>query len=248
VLWQAAAGHWDAIKANPGTPRLPPAPKNSGATVRAFRADGRAKPPVGRQRIRSILNSAAGRQRSTTSRNCSDGHAGRSRMSAPVRTVFRMSSSAAHRLDCYGQVEVNFFKTGLPLRIIGIKRQVWPKQARRTAEWLTNAGSGRPRTARQLRNPLSGHDYASYSAISGKARHRRSWLSRHAVRRYRRQASPASSSGQPPRVRLQARQRRPRQTRDPSLSRASQHSEYDPVHRVGAAAVQGIFPRLIVTE
>jgi hypothetical protein len=35
-------------------------------------------------------------------------------MSATVRAVFGMSSSAAHRLDCYGQVEVNFFKTGLP--------------------------------------------------------------------------------------------------------------------------------------
>ena len=34
-------------------------------------------------------------------------------MSATVRTVFGLSSSAAHRLD-YGQVEVNFFKTGLP--------------------------------------------------------------------------------------------------------------------------------------
>ena len=87
-------------------------------------------------------------------------------MSAPVRTVFRMSSSAAHRLDCYGQVEVNFFKTGLPLRIIGIKRQVWPKQARRTAEWLTNAGSGRPRTARQLR-------ILSAGAISELRRHQR---------------------------------------------------------------------------
>jgi site-specific recombinase XerD len=52
-----------------------------------------------------------------------------------------------------------------------------------------------PRTARQLRNPLSGRDYASYSAISGKARHRRSCLSWNAVRRYRRQASPASSTG-----------------------------------------------------
>ena len=29
-------------------------------------------------------------------------------MSATVRTVFGMSSSPAHRLDCYGQVEVNF--------------------------------------------------------------------------------------------------------------------------------------------
>ena len=35
-------------------------------------------------------------------------------MSATVRAVFGMSSSAAHRLDCYGQVEVDFFKTGLP--------------------------------------------------------------------------------------------------------------------------------------
>ena len=35
-------------------------------------------------------------------------------MSATVRTVFGMSSSAAHRLDCYGQVEVDFFKTRLP--------------------------------------------------------------------------------------------------------------------------------------
>ena len=35
-------------------------------------------------------------------------------MSATVRTVFCISSSAARRLDCSGQVEVNFFKTGLP--------------------------------------------------------------------------------------------------------------------------------------
>ena len=32
-------------------------------------------------------------------------------MSATVRTVFGMSSSAAHRLDCYGQVEINFFNS-----------------------------------------------------------------------------------------------------------------------------------------
>ena len=50
-------------------------------------------------------------------------------MSATMRTVFGMSSSAAHRFDRYGQVEVNFFKTGLPLRIIGRKRKLWPKHA-----------------------------------------------------------------------------------------------------------------------
>jgi hypothetical protein len=49
----------------------------------------------GVQRNRSILTSAAGCQRSTMSRSCSDGHAGRLRMSATVRTVFGMSSFAA---------------------------------------------------------------------------------------------------------------------------------------------------------
>jgi hypothetical protein len=34
-------------------------------------------------------------------------------MSATVRTVFCMSSSAAHRLECYGQVEVNPFEAAL---------------------------------------------------------------------------------------------------------------------------------------
>jgi hypothetical protein len=46
-------------------------------------------------------------------------------------------------------------------------------------------------------------------------------------------------------VRLQARQRRSRHACDPGLSRSPQHSEYDALHGAGAAAVQGIFPRLI---
>jgi integrase len=58
------------------------------------------------------------------------------------------------------------------------------------ANHIDGAKNGTPAT-----HPLSGRDYASYSAISGKARHRRSCLSRNAVRRYRRQASPASSTG-----------------------------------------------------
>ena len=40
---------------------------------------------------------------------------------------------------------------------------------------------------------------------------------------------------------LQARQRRPGHPRDPSLPRASQHSEHDALYRVGAAAVQKDF-------
>jgi hypothetical protein len=47
-----------------------------------------------------------------------------------------------------------------------------------------------------------------------------------------------------PRLRLQARQRWPRHTRDPGLSRASQHLEYDALYRVSAAAVQGILSGL----
>jgi hypothetical protein len=39
------------------------------------------------------------------------------------------------------------------------------------------------------------------------------------------------------RLRVQAHQRRPRHTRDPSLSRASQYSEYDALHGIGTAAV-----------
>ena len=48
-----------------------------------------------------------------------------------------------------------------------------------------------------------------------------------------------------PRLRLQARQRRPRYARYPSVPWASQNSEHDTVHRLGAAAVQGVFSRLM---
>ena len=179
-------------------------------------------------------------------------------MSAPVRTVFRMSSSAAHRLDCYGQVEVNFFKTGLPLRIIGIKRQVWPKQARRTAEWLTNAGSGRPRTARQLRILSAGAITRATPPSAGKRAiavriclGTRCAASAPGFSPHDRAGGHRGRSGHqgacphaPPCLRLQARQRLPRHARDPGVSGSSQHPKYDALYRAGAAAVQGIFSRL----
>ena len=119
-------------------------------------------------------------------------------MSATVRTVFGMSSSAAHRLDCYGQVEVNFFTPAVSSgesAKSGLSRpDEWPNGGR------TLGAGGYADYIRRFQeryDPLSGRDYASYSAISRKARHRRSCLSWNAVRRYRRQASPASSSGQP---------------------------------------------------
>jgi hypothetical protein len=46
------------------------------------------------------------------------------------------------------------------------------------------------------------------------------------------------------RLRLQACQRRSRYAGDPSLSWASQHSEYDALYDLGAAAVQGVFSGL----
>ena len=49
----------------------------------------------GRQRVRSILTSMSGCQRSTTSRSRSAGHCLRARMSPMVRTVFGISSTAA---------------------------------------------------------------------------------------------------------------------------------------------------------
>jgi hypothetical protein len=49
----------------------------------------------------------------------------------------------------------------------------------------------------------------------------------------------------PVRLRLQALQRRLRCACDSGVSRSPQHSEYDPLYRLGAAAVQGVFSRLI---
>jgi integrase len=60
----------------------------------------------------------------------------------------------------------------------------------------TSAG---PRTALQQRTHSAGVRCASSAATSGKARRRPLCLSRNAERRYRRQGSPAWSSGQPPR-------------------------------------------------
>jgi hypothetical protein len=42
-----------------------------------------------------------------------------------------------------------------------------------------------------------------------------------------------------------ARQRWPRYARDPGVPRTSQYSEYDALYRLGAAAVQGVFSRLM---
>jgi hypothetical protein len=110
--------------------------------------------------------------------------------------------------------------------------------------WEREAKNGTPAT-----HPLSGRDYASYAAISGKARNRHRCLPRTWGAAIQRPASPAWSSAQSirpiwasrphaaPCLRLQARQRWPRHARDPSLSRASQHSEHDaltpPGRRIG---------------
>ena len=58
-------------------------------------------------------------------------------------------------------------------------------------------------------------------------------------------AADGSCPHAPPCLRLQARKRWPRHARDPGLSRASQYPEYDALYRLGAAAVQGIFSRLM---
>jgi hypothetical protein len=114
-------------------------------------------------------------------------------MSATVRMMFGMSSSAAHRLDCYGRLRSIFSRLVYPLSIIGRKHQVWPK----------HAPDGRIVDVRWEREDkritLSGRDYASYAAISRKACNRHPCLPRTWGAAIQRPASPASSSGQPSR-------------------------------------------------
>ena len=170
-------------------------------------------------------------------------------MSATVR---RYSASVAWRPT--GSIATDrlrsiFSRLVYPLRIIGRKHQVWPKHA---------PDDGRMVDVRwereDMRITLSGRDHASYAAISGKARNRHTCLPRTWGAAIQRQASPASSSGQPPRpikcarvparVRLQARQRWPRRACDPGVSRASQYSEHHPLYGAGVGSVQELLAGL----
>ena len=115
-----------------------------------------------------------------------------------------------------------------------------------------------PRTAPRPPILSAGVRCASSVAISGKARNPRLCLSQSAAHRYRRRLLPHDRAGShrgrsghqgarshaAPRLRLQARQRRPRHACDPGVSRTSQYPEYDTIYRLGAAAVQGVFSRL----
>ena len=186
-LLDTAQGRWDTVEAKSRDPALSCPRKFSEAT--GSLGDGVLASLTAPKRPSAYpLRLDLGGRLPTFHHEPSDGQAWRSRMSATVRTVFGMSSSAAHRLDGYGQVEVNFFKTGLPApyhRESGLSMPDERPNGGRTlgaggyANHIGGAKNGTPAT-----HPLSGRDYASSAAISGKARLRRSCLSRNAVRRY----------------------------------------------------------------
>ena len=173
-----------------------------------------------------------------------------------MRTMFCMSSSAAHRLDCYGQVEVDFFKTGLPAPYhrgesarSGLSMPDERPNGGRTlgadgyANHIGGAKKGTPATRpleRARLGELRRHQRDSAQSPSVFASNvGRRYPAPGFSRLVERAATARAATSSPTMV---------THARDPSVSRPSQQSKYDALYRPSAPTVQGIFSGLIKGE